>query len=63
MIVQETTTIRKRKFVKTYSDAGKMIRKVGTGAVYAEALDLEPCKYTYEETDIDIDGEGVEDNG
>ena len=62
MIVQEKVVIRKRKFMKTYSDAGKMIRKTETGAVYVEALDLEPCSFTYEETDIDIDGEG-EDNG
>ena len=39
---------------RTYSDAGKMIRKVGTDEVYAEAIDPEGSGRTYTETDVDI---------
>lgn len=43
--------------VRAYSDAGKMIRKVGTDEVYAEAIDPEGSGRTYEETDKDIKNE------
>ena len=43
--------------VRAYSDAGKMIRKVGTDAVYAEAIDPEGSGRSHEETDKDIDTE------
>ena len=39
------------KLVKHYSDGGFYIRQVETGIEYAEAIDVIPCKYTYEETD------------
>ena len=34
---------------RTYSDEGKMIRKVGTDEVYSEAIDVK--EYEYEETE------------
>lgn len=37
--------------VKHYSDEGKLILQVETGVKYAEAIDVYPCRYTYEETD------------
>ena len=40
---------------KTYSDANKYIRKVGTDEVYSEAIDVENSGYTYEETDKEIE--------
>lgn len=40
--------------VRTYSDEGKMIRKIGTDEVYAEAIDPEGSGRTYTETDVDI---------
>lgn len=58
-LVQENAKIRKRNFLRSYSDSGKMILKRETGALYAEALDLIPCRFTYEETDISIE----EDSG
>ena len=39
MIKTETITINGRTFVRTYSDANRMIRQDGTGAVYSEAYD------------------------
>ena len=38
-----------------YSDSGKMILQKETGVVYSEAVDVYPCRYTYEEV------EGAED--
>lgn len=39
---------------KHYSDKGKYILQVETNIPYEEAIDVHPCKYTYIETDIDI---------
>jgi hypothetical protein len=45
---------------RTYSDAGLMIRKVGTDEVYSEAIDIEGSGYTYEETGTAIDEDVVD---
>lgn len=37
-------------FIRHFSDTGKMLLQVETGAVYSEAVDVVPCRYTYEET-------------
>ena len=54
MIIQEiiegNTTL-----VKTYSNAGFMIRKKGTEELYSEAIDPQKFNREYEETDIPID--------
>ena len=54
MIIQEiiegNTTL-----VKTYSNAGFMIRKKGTDELYSEAIDPQKFNREYEETDIPID--------
>ena len=65
MIVQEIiegNTI----LVKTYSNAGFMIRKKGTDELYSEAIDPKKFNREYEETDIPIEqhdelDEGLED--
>lgn len=36
--------------IKHYSDSGRMIKQIETGDIYGEAVDLYPCRYTYEET-------------
>ena len=53
MIVTEHFMTREDGVVlkKTYSSAGKIIHKVGTTEYYAEAIDVEDCPWTYEETD------------
>lgn len=48
MIVSKTINAR---LIKHYSDSGYMIRQVETGHLYSEAVDVIPCRYTYEETD------------
>ena len=65
MIVQEIiegNTI----LVKTYSNAGFMIRKKGTDELYSEAIDPKKFNREYEETDIPFEKhdeleEGLED--
>ena len=59
MIITEYYKTRKDGVVlnRTYSDKGLQIRKVGTDEVYDEAIDVENAQYTYEETDIPIEGE------
>ena len=41
--------------IRHYSDENMMIRQIQTGILYEDAVDVLPCKYNYEETDIPID--------
>ena len=52
MIVQEQI---ENDLVKTYSDNGMMIRKIGTEELYSEAIDPKKFNREYEETDIPIE--------
>ena len=54
MIKSETITINGRAFVRTYSDANRMIKQDGTGAMYSEAYDPVDSGRTYSETDEEI---------
>lgn len=58
MIVKELLLTENR--ICQYSDANVKIRQVETGAIYDDAVDIVPCPYTYEETDIPIDDEPLE---
>jgi hypothetical protein len=42
---------------RRYSDQKMKIRQIETQVLYDDAVDVIPCKYTYEETDIPIDEE------
>ncbi len=46
--------------IRHYSDAGFKIRQIETGVLYDDAVDVLPCKYTYEETNSPIDEEPLE---
>lgn len=46
--------------VRTYSDAGMMIRQDETGYLYEEAIDPDYMNRTYTETDIPIEKEEEE---
>lgn len=59
MIVTENVKFGKKDFIKTYSDEGYYISKVGTDEVYSEAIDLPSMGYTYEETDKPIEEEVI----
>ena len=52
MIIVEYIDVENRE--RRYSDQGVMIRKVETGELYEDAVDVIPCPYTYEETDEPI---------
>lgn len=46
--------------IRHYSDAGFKIRQIETGVLYDDAVDVLPCKYTYEEIDEPISEEPLE---
>ena len=54
MIVEEKMNDR---LVKHTSDRGVMMLQKETGLLYPEAVDVIPCRYTYEETEIPIEEE------
>lgn len=43
------------ELIRTYSDKGVKIQKVGTGEIYDEAVDVMGAGYQYEETDTPVD--------
>ena len=54
MLVQESLTIDRRKYIKTYSDEGYYIRQLSTGILYEDAIDPKNSGREYEETDQKI---------
>ena len=54
MIKAENIYVNGRTFVRTYSDANRMIQQDGTGAVYSEAYDPVDSGRTYMETEEEI---------
>lgn len=53
MIIEEYIEDNTR--VRHYSDENFKIRQIETGIIYNDAVDVLPCKYSYEETDIVIE--------
>lgn len=49
--------IKHDNLIKHYSDINKLILQKETGVKYSEAIDVYPCRYTYEETDEPIEEE------
>lgn len=60
MLISQIIEVNGRSLIKHESDSGKYIRQVESGIEYESAVDALPCKYTYEETERDIEG-GVDD--
>ena len=62
MIIKEYLMTRKDgvEIYKRYSDQNKYILQRETGILFESASDIEPCKYTYIESDEDIKIEEVE---
>lgn len=58
MIIQEVLEDGKR--VRHYSDINMHILQKETGIIYEDAIDITPCVYTYEETDIPIETNDIE---
>lgn len=49
-----TELLKDGKLIRHYSDMDMKLLQVETGMVYDEAIDIVPCRYTYEETDEPI---------
>lgn len=49
------------ELIRTYSDKGVKIQKVGTDEIYAEAVDVEGAGYRYTETEEPIEVESNEE--
>lgn len=49
------------ELIRTYSDKGVKIQKVGTDEIYDEAVDVEGAGYRYTETEEPIDTESNEE--
>lgn len=58
MVIEE---ILNERLVRHYSDKGMKLKQVETGAVYDEAVDVIPCKYTYEETNETVEQDELAD--
>lgn len=54
-VISQNIEVGGRALIKHESDAGKYIRQVETGREYSSAVDVIPCKYTYVETEKDIE--------
>lgn len=57
------TEILDNNLIRHYSDENFKIKQIETGIIYDEAIDVMPCRYTYEETDIprdDYDNDSTE---
>ena len=55
MIKQEKITINNKELLHTYSDNNKYILQVETNTKYDEAYDVIPYRYTYKETEEEIE--------
>ena len=55
MIISKQIEVNGRALIKHESDSGKYIRQVETGREYASAVDVIPCRYTYVESEREID--------
>lgn len=54
MIIERLIEVNGKTLINHESDCGKIIRQVETGKEYSSAVDVIPCKYTYEETEKEI---------
>ena len=55
----QTELLNDGKLIRHYSDENMMLLQVETGSLYGEAVDVVPCRFTYEETDIPIESQEV----
>ena len=57
----KTEFLNNGTLIKHYSDEGKLLLQVETGAKYSDPIDIYPCPYTYIETDELIEAEKVQE--
>ena len=51
----KTELLKNDTLIRYYSDKKMKLLQVETGIMYDEAIDVVPCKYTYEETETPIE--------
>lgn len=51
----KTEYLSNSELIRHWSDLNLKILQIETGIVYNDAIDVVPCRYTYEETDEPID--------
>lgn len=47
--------------IRHFSDLNMFIKQVETDVLYEDAVDIQPCPYTYEETDLPISSPDAEE--
>lgn len=57
----QTELLNDGKLIRHWSDIDMMIRQIEMDIEYADAVDVVPCKYTYEETNHPINPEEPEE--
>lgn len=55
IIIEDLGTVERR-----YSDAGVMLRQIETDTLWPDAVDVKPCRFTYEETDLPVPDEELD---
>ena len=60
MIRTESITHGEVELIRHYSDQNVKIRQIETGELYDDAIDVVPCRFTYEETDEPIADDELE---
>lgn len=53
----QTELLKDGTLIRHYSDKEMKLLQVETDIMYDEAIDIVPCRYTYEETDKPIEKE------
>lgn len=51
----KTELLKDGTLIRHYSNIGMKLLQVETGMKYDDAIDIVPCKYTYEETNTPIE--------
>lgn len=57
-----TELLNNGTLIRHWSDAGVMLLQVETGEKYSEAIDIFPCRYTYEETGELVESDDTENS-
>ena len=57
----KTELLKDGTLIRHYSTEGMRLLQVETGTMYDEAIDIFPCQYTYEETEIPAEQDELAD--
>ena len=60
MILTETIRHGEIELVRHYSDQNLVLKQIETNELFDDAIDVVPCAFTYEETDIPIEDREID---